>query len=173
MLGKIVVGRHFAGAIGAAGEPQSTIPGHLKLQKSLFFLVKRCFSPNCLFRELDVQRRPRPPFQSQLDRQMRPEPPFQGQLDRQFCPQAPFRSELGCKLSSPTPVQSQLAPQNPSKCRSGANWTANFRLKTWLQGPTMLLPTSNRHCLQDRRWSPPTRKHQRDKTSVSAAKRSR
>ena len=40
MLGKIFVGRHFAGAIGAAGEPQSTIPGRPKLQKQLFFSGK-------------------------------------------------------------------------------------------------------------------------------------
>ena len=37
MLGKIVVGQHFAGAIGAAGEPQSTIPGRPKLRTTLFF----------------------------------------------------------------------------------------------------------------------------------------
>ena len=160
MLGKIVVGRHFAGAIGAAGEPQSTIPGRLKLPKPLFFLGKTMiFAELPFFANLTFKGAQRPPFQSQLDRQMRPEPPFQGQLDRQFCPQAPFQSELGCKHSSPTPVQSQLAPQNPSKCRSGANWTANFHLKTWLQGPTMLLPTFNLHCLQDRRWSPLTGKH--------------
>ena len=40
LLGKIVVRRHFAGAVGAAGEPQSTIPGRPKLRKPLFFLGK-------------------------------------------------------------------------------------------------------------------------------------
>ena len=44
--------------------------------------------------QLDVQRRPKPPFQSQLDRQFCPKSPIQGQLDLQRRPKSPVQGQL-------------------------------------------------------------------------------
>ena len=102
MLGKIVVGRHFAGAIGAAGEPQSTIPGHLKLQKSLFFLGK-----TMIFAEL--------PFFANLT--------FKGAQDRHS------RANLTVKCVPNRRSRGSWTVSSVPKRRSEANLAASFPLQ--------------------------------------------